>query len=112
MGLSRGAQGVTGMGLEKCQDEHWDGTGPASGWGVRGAIHELSRKGPGEQQNGMGWDGGAAGQAGGAPGWERETGAGLSAWNREGVGWDRGSTGTRERTVPGQGVTAGWDSWR
>lgn len=56
-GLSGGAQGVTGMGVEKHQGEHWDGTGDIG----MGCNREDTRV----QQNGTR---GAAGRDGGAPG--------------------------------------------
>lgn len=88
------------MGLEKHRDEHWDGTGPASGWGVRGGNTRVQQDGA---KRAAGWDEGAPGQAAGS--------AGMGPGGRCGIiSLGPGSSGTRERTMPGQGVTPGWSS--
>lgn len=46
------AQGVAGSGVEKRQDEYWDGTGP--GWGVRGGEYKGSAEW-GQGSSRMGW---------------------------------------------------------
>lgn len=87
------------MGLEKHQDEHWDGTGPASGWGVRERIQGFSRMGPEEQQDGMGKHQDRQG--------EHRDGTGRQVQDhRAGKEWDQREAGA------GTGGDTGLGQWR